>query len=115
MRIKNLEKELEIWLENDIISSSQAKKIINLYEKKSKDLGILKIFSLLFLGLFFLVIIAQNWQNFSPTIKISLLFLLHSSFSTLGLFFIYKKSKFKFIFLIKYNFWGKFSLNRSDF
>lgn len=68
--IKNLPKEVQIWIDKEIISNHQAKDILALYEKNPKNSYLLfAIIGSLFIGTGIISLIAHNWDEFSKTTR----------------------------------------------
>lgn len=74
----NLNKKLEVWVQNKLISSTQQKSIVEFETRQKKPMF---LYSLLFLssfciGLGVIAVIASNWQMIPPSLKLLVDFLL---------------------------------------
>jgi uncharacterized membrane protein len=73
MSRKWLEREAPRWIREEIITTEQYERIVQLYPREKRTLGLLTIFGGLFIGIGIISFIAANWQELPELFRILLL------------------------------------------
>ncbi|MFS0722979.1 DUF2157 domain-containing protein [Paenibacillus sp. 1P07SE] len=84
MSRKWLEKEAPKWVDQEIISSDQADRLLSLYDEKKRAVGILPILGSLLVGIGILTYVAANWQAIGHLWRLLLLIAAMTGFYIAG-------------------------------